>query len=228
MNLGKLLACPFLWLAFTQKAHYNAAMKINQRPLPYAEKLAQRQLKDIDTVVIHCTELPDLATARQFAEKVHYASGTGNSGHFYIDKNGEVHQWVPLNRVAHHVAGHNAHSIGIELDNRGRYQDWFASDHQTPTDPYPPRQIAALVALLKQLQQKLPSLKYIAGHEDLDQRLIPAEDNPERLIRRKIDPGPLFPWETVMANTRLINIGPQAHKKTTEKPPQPDVGNSHE
>ncbi len=203
-------------------------MKINLRPLPYESKLATRPLDAIDTVVIHCTELPDLATARQFAEKIHYASGTGNSGHFYLGKDGQVHQWVAVNRVAHHVAGHNAHSIGIELDNRGRYPHWFASNHQTPTDPYPPRQIAALVALLKQLQQKLPSLKYIAGHEDLDQRLIPAQDNPERLIRRKIDPGPLFPWETVMANTRLINIGPQGDNQRQVKTPQASTGKTHE
>jgi len=203
-------------------------MKINSRPLPYTPQLATRPLEAIDTVVIHCTELPDLATARQFAEKIHYASGTGNSGHFYIGKSGDVHQWVSLDRVAHHVAGHNRHTIGIELDNRGRYPHWFRSDHQLPTDPYPPQQISALVALLQHLQQKLPSLKYIAGHEDLDQRRIPAKDNAQRLIRRKIDPGPLFPWEMVMANTRLINIGPQGGNQPKGKTPPSDKEKNHE
>jgi N-acetylmuramoyl-L-alanine amidase len=191
-------------------------MKILRRPLPYAAKLTPRPLTDIDTVVIHCTELPDMATARQFGEKIHYASGTGNSGHFYISKSGQVEQWVDENRIANHVAGHNLHTIGIELDNRGRYPHWFDSRYQQPNDPYTDAQITALIALLQHLQQKLPALQYIAGHEDLDQRRIAAEDRPEVMIRRKIDPGPLFPWEKVMASIRLINIGQQPGNTDTK------------
>ena len=56
-------------------------------PLPYVAALATRPVESIDLVVIHCTELPDLAMARQFGESIHYqASRTGNSGHFYIDR----------------------------------------------------------------------------------------------------------------------------------------------
>ena len=36
---------------------------VHVEPLPYAERLAPREPGDIDLVVIHCTELPDLATA---------------------------------------------------------------------------------------------------------------------------------------------------------------------
>ena len=58
-------------------------------PLPYVNALATRELGDIDLVVIHCTELPDLALAREFGERVLYAdSGTGNSGHYYIERDG--------------------------------------------------------------------------------------------------------------------------------------------
>ncbi len=184
-------------------------MEITCHLLPYVEKLASRTLDSIDTVVIHCTELPDIATARQYAENLHYDSGTGNSGHFYIDKQGHTQQWVPLEHVAHHVAGYNTRSIGIELDNRGRYPHWFHTDSQVPTDPYPKAQINALVHLLQQVQQKVPTLKYIAGHEDLDLRTMPAEDDPKVIIRRKIDPGPLFPWDDLMPHIRLINIGQQ-------------------
>ena len=91
-------------------------------PLPYAERLEARALDAIELVVIHCTELPDLATAREYGERVLYADGgTGNSGHFYIDRDGSVHAWVPVERVAHHVRGHNPRSVGIELVNRGRF-----------------------------------------------------------------------------------------------------------
>ena len=55
--------------------------ELNVWPLPYEERLEARPLAQIDMVVIHCTELPDLAMAREFGERVHYDSGTGNSGH---------------------------------------------------------------------------------------------------------------------------------------------------
>src|SRR3546814_11398454 len=75
----------------------------------------------VDLVVIHCTELPDLATAREYGERVlHTGSGTGNSGHYYVDRNGDCHRFVAPDRVAHHVRGYNPRSIGIELVNAGR------------------------------------------------------------------------------------------------------------
>jgi N-acetylmuramoyl-L-alanine amidase len=154
--------------------------------------------------VIHCTELPDLGTARQWGEKlVHENSHTGNSGHFYIDRDGSIEQWVPTNRVAHHVRDQNLHTIGIELVNTGRFPDWFHSDKQHMSEPYPDRQIDALVSLLNSLTLQLPGLELVAGHEDLDTDLLPADDKPEVLIRRKLDPGPQFPWSTLLAGITL-------------------------
>lgn len=146
-------------------------------------------------VVIHCTELPDLAMARVWGEKVvHSKTQTGNSGHFYIDRDGSIHQWVPVDCVAHHVRGHNEQSIGIELVNNGRYPDWFKSNHQEMSEPYPTVQIKALVVLLGHLVATLPGLERVAGHEELDTDLLPSEDKPEIMINRKLDPGPHFPW----------------------------------
>ena len=175
-------------------------------PLTYVEKLEARPIEAIELVVIHCTELPDLAEARVAGERVLYPSGTGNSGHFYIDRDGQVHVWVPPDRVAHHVRGHNARSIGIELVNRGRYPDWLASTSQRMDHPYTAEQIAALRALLRELQVRLPNLREIAGHEDLDTEQVPASDNPGRLVFRKRDPGPLFPWSEVLADLPLARI----------------------
>ena len=45
---------------------------IHLQPLPYVDALAARDPAAIDTVVLHCTELPDLATARAYGERVHY------------------------------------------------------------------------------------------------------------------------------------------------------------
>jgi N-acetylmuramoyl-L-alanine amidase len=176
-------------------------------PLPYADLLQARSLGDIDLVVVHCTELPDLATARTYGERVlHPDSGTGNSGHFYIDRDGSVHAWVPLERVAHHVRGYNARSLGIELVNTGRFPDWLDSRHQAMDEPYAEAQLDALVGLLQALCVELPALRHIAGHEDLDRERVAASDDPTRQVPRKRDPGPRFPWPRVLGAVPLQRL----------------------
>jgi N-acetylmuramoyl-L-alanine amidase len=181
--------------------------EIREDFLSYVQRLDSRPGGSIDLLVIHCTELPDLATARVFGEKIHYPeSSTGNSGHFYIDRDGLIEQWVPLDRVAHHVRGHNPRSIGIELVNNGRYPDWFHSGRQQMKEPYPAQQIEALVKLVNHLGEHLPGLKNVAGHEDLDTAWIPSEDSPATRIRRKLDPGPHFPWASFMKRIPLRRL----------------------
>ncbi len=169
------------------------------RHLSYVCRLQHRLPDAIDLVVVHCTELPDLQTARSYGERiVHEASQTGNSGHFYIERNGWTEEWVPPERVAHHVRGFNERSIGVELVNRGRYPDWFDSRGQIMQEAYPAAQVQALLDLLDALRVSLPSLRWIAGHQELDTDQLPASDDPSRLVRRKLDPGPLFPWAAVL------------------------------
>jgi N-acetylmuramoyl-L-alanine amidase len=179
-------------------------------PLPYVARLQSRALADVALVVIHCTELPDLATAREYGERVLYPeSGTGNSGHYYIDRDGSVQRWVPEARIAHHVRGHNPQSVGIELVNRGRWPHWLDAAHQAMDEPYPDAQVAALIALLGHLRATLPALQEIAGHEDLDLDRVPATDNPAVTVPRKRDPGPLFPWDRVLAAVPLRRLEPR-------------------
>jgi N-acetylmuramoyl-L-alanine amidase len=181
--------------------------RIHDQPLPYVDILPERPVDAVELVVIHCTELPDLAMAREYGEKVLHASGAGNSGHYYVDRDGAVYRYVPGTRVANHVRGNNANSIGIELVNRGRYPHWWDSRQQQMTEPYSEIQIAALNALLAQLRVEFPKLRDIAGHEDLDTALMPASDDASLEIRRKLDPGPLFPWAEVMQDSGLLRIG---------------------
>lgn len=183
---------------------------IHDQPLPYVECLPQRPRAAVTLVVIHCTELPDLATARTYGEKVLYDSGAGNSGHYYIDRDGAIYRYVPGDRIAHHVRGHNDASIGIELINRGRFPDWFDSRQQAMTEPYPPAQLDALRALLAQLRAEFPQLRTIAGHEDLDTARVPASDDPAIEVARKRDPGPLFPWPDVLRDAGLQRLPPGA------------------
>ena len=179
---------------------------IHDQPLPYVPHLPERPASAVTLVVIHCTELPDLATAREYGEKVLYDSGAGNSGHYYIDRDGATYRYVPGTRVAHHVRGHNADSIGIELVNTGRYPDWFDSHRQVMAEPYTGAQVAALRGLLAALRREFPNLRSIAGHEDLDTATVSASDDPARQVPRKRDPGPLFPWDDVLEGCGLERL----------------------
>jgi N-acetylmuramoyl-L-alanine amidase len=184
-------------------------LAIHDWPLPYESRLEQRARSAVDLVVIHCTELPDMKTAREFGERIRYAqTQTGNSGHYYIDTDGKLYRFVSADRVANHTYGWNTRSVGIEIANIGRYPDWGDSRHQAFTTPYTKEQIDALLALLRQLRHDLPNLKYIAGHEDLDRRLEPARDDPTIMLRRRQDPGPLFPWTEIVPASGLERLIP--------------------
>ena len=73
-------------------------------------------------------------------------------------------------------------------------------------EPYSDAQDDALVELLQSLEAALPALRWIAGHEDLDTTEVPASDDPARTVRRKRDPGPLFPWARVLGAVALQRL----------------------
>lgn len=182
------------------------SLTIHELPLPYVELLPERPVEAVELVVIHCTELPELATAREYGERVLHPSGAGNSGHYYIDRDGTIYRYVPGTRVANHVRGHNPESIGIELVNLGRYPHWWDSHFQQMTEPYRNSQITALRTLLVELCREFPRLQRIAGHEELDTALIPASNDATIQVHRKLDPGPLFPWATVLDGCGLSRL----------------------
>ncbi|KFN41223.1 N-acetylmuramoyl-L-alanine amidase [Arenimonas oryziterrae] len=183
-------------------------LPLHSWPLPYEERLDERPPTQIDLVVIHCTELPDMAMAREYGERQLYDAGTGNSGHFYIDRDGTVHVFVSPTRVANHTRGYNPRSIGIELVNTGRYPDWYDSRRQTMAEPYTEAQIRSLSTLLLTLKRDLPQLALIAGHEDLDTAKVNASDDPNQQVWRKRDPGPQFPWPRVLEESGLQRLKP--------------------
>ena len=172
-------------------------LEITDRIVGWHDLLPARSTADISMVVLHATELPDMEAAWAEAEKSasESESGRGVCGHLYVDRDGTVYRFVPFDRVAFHVEGFNTPSIGIELVNRGRYPNWFMSWGQQPTEEFPPAQLKALRALLSSLRDQCPAIADLYRHSDLDQRLVPAEDHPEQMVRRRIDPGPLFPWK---------------------------------
>lgn len=109
------------------------------------------------------------------------------SAHFFIERGGEVTQFVsPQHRAWHAgVSSYqgrtrcNDFAIGIELEG-------------TDETPYTAIQYQSLAELILALQQQYPKLspKAIVGHSDIS----PG---------RKTDPGPYFMWETIW---RLLGI----------------------
>ena len=170
-------------------------LNITDQKLPYWHKLSARNTDELNMVVIHATELTDLAEAREYGERVLYEeSGTGASGHFYIDRDGSIYQYVPDNRIANHTSGWNAKTLGIELINLGRYPNWYHTDYQYMQEAYPDEQIDALILLVNELKSRYAGIKFTQGHEELDTRMIPSDNNPDINVPRKMDPGPYFPW----------------------------------
>jgi N-acetylmuramoyl-L-alanine amidase len=173
-------------------------LQITEHLLPYNDRLEKRDTGELDLIVLHCTELPTMQMAREFGERiVLLETQTGLSGHYYMDRDGKVYQYVDDDRVARHVIGYNQNSLGIEMVNLGRFPHWFHADHQACTEPYTMEQLDSLQKLLRLLKERYPQISWIARHSDLDTNWIPAEDDPLIQIRRKVDPGPMFPWEQI-------------------------------
>ncbi|HEX4893578.1 MAG TPA: peptidoglycan recognition family protein [Hyphomicrobiaceae bacterium] len=111
--------------------------------------------------------------------------------HYIVGPDGEVARSVPEDEVAFHAVDRNDDSIGIELINAG-----------DGIEPFPEKQIAALRELVAGIQKRwrIPGLE-VKGHEDVDRSTFVCGGQP---VRRKQDPGPLFPWHTFRQELRLV------------------------
>lgn len=163
-------------------------------------------------VILHYTE-------GDFPRALDLLTKGGVSSHYLIsDKPAAIYQLVDESRRAYHAGASawksdaqlNASSIGIELVNPG-YRD-------TPQGreffAYPPEQIALLVDLLKQI---------VARHEVDPDRIL---GHNEIAPRRKVDPGPLFPWQ-VLAQAGLVrwpDAAQVAQRRQAFEQQLPDAG----
>jgi len=151
------------------------------------------------------------------------------SAHFVIDRDGTITQLVSCADAAWHagVSSVNRATIGVELANVGWVESdgdggwvdsqgrpWKADAEPVPAElrfpngltvaklwvPYTPQQIAAIKALQKRIAGSAWSaaLRDQKGHEDV---LDPPG--------AKVDPGPLFPWD------ELVAFDDRPNKRTT-------------
>jgi N-acetylmuramoyl-L-alanine amidase len=134
----------------------------------------------VDILVLHYTELPlqESLDILSDATREHRVSA-----HYVLAEDGTVYRLVPEERTAWHAGRSswrgrealNATSIGIEIVNlHGDRHD------------YPPRQIAALIELCRDILMRHPAIepRNVVGHSDI-------------APQRKIDPGRRFPWKTL-------------------------------
>ena len=166
-------------------------------PSPHCDARPQGVVPDL--IVIHGISLPpgefggawidDLFLGRLDATAHPFFAGIAHlrvSAHVLIRRDGAVTQYVPFHLRAWHAgvssfegrAGCNDFSIGIELEG-------------TDDTPYTEAQYLSLARVIAELQQAYPSLRAIAGHEDI----APG---------RKTDPGASFEWSRLEA---LLNDG---------------------
>ena len=154
-----------------------AALEIKQTPIEFGEtrvELTKKYIKshyaldvqDIKIVpkiiVIHHTAIDDFddSLSRFASETLPSIRADINSGgalnvsaHFMVERDGTVHQLMPLDTMARHVIGLNYNSIGIE--NVGG---------QGGTDNLTKEQLEANIALIKELQKRFSAIEYLIGH----------------------------------------------------------------
>jgi AmpD protein len=151
---------------------------------------------EVTLAVIHSISLPPGefggdAIERLFTNRLDSAAhpyfgqiaGLRVSAHFLIRRDGELVQFVPIERRAWHAGASrwrgrsrcNDFSVGIELEG---------ADHA----PFEPAQYAVLVGVLRKL-----SLREIAAHSDV----APG---------RKSDPGVHFDWARVLSALSAYDI----------------------
>lgn len=129
----------------------------------------------VQYIIIHYTAMSSARDALKWL----CSSESKVSSHYLIDEKGEVFSLVPEKYRAWHAGTPsywngqddiNSRSIGIELSNLGNH-------------PFPLKQIKSLCLLIKNIQNRYDINPFdILGHADV-------------ACRRKIDPGPFFPWK---------------------------------
>ena len=148
----------------------------------------------IDTVVIHSTGGPTCDPRTRRIEWIKGGALDTNMRvieahptlgiHYMIGRDGALRKSIPENQIGHHVVGHSERSIAIELVNDGDGRD-----------PFPPEQLGVLVKLLRDIttRHQIPRER-VVRHSDLDQSVLWCN----RQMRRKVDPGPAFPYDKVL------------------------------
>ena len=126
------------------------------------------------------------------------ASALNVSTHFMVERNGTIHQLMPLNFMARHVIGLNYSSIGIENVGGAGYKEDLTVE-----------QLLANIFIVNYVRKKFPTVEYIVGHHEYrcfeGTALWLEKDDGYRT--EKFDPGANF-MKDLRANTSGFKAAP--------------------
>jgi len=194
----------FLFLSLSSFLH---AYEIQQTPIEFADEritLTKEYIKDhyaLDVedikivpkiVLIHYTAIEgfEKSLARFKSQtlpsdrpEISKASALNVSTHFMVERDGTIHQLMPLDFMARHVIGLNFNSIGIEnVGGEGYVQDLTVE------------QLSANIFIVNYLKKKFSSIEYVVGHHEYrcfeNTELWLEKDDGYRT--KKYDPGENF------------------------------------
>jgi len=122
-------------------------------------------MRTITLIIIHCSATPEgrsLSFEECRRDHIMHRHFQDIGYHFYITRDGTVHDGRPIEKVGAHCEGHNSHSIGIcyegGLDANGK-----------PADTRTEAQRKALKSLVERMHRLFPKA-LIVGHHDLNPR----------------------------------------------------------
>lgn len=122
-------------------------------------------MRTITLIIIHCSATPEgrsLSFEECRRDHIIHRHFRDIGYHFYITRDGTVHDGRPIEKVGAHCEGHNSHSIGIcyegGLDANGK-----------PADTRTEAQRKALKSLVERMHRLFPKA-LIVGHHDLNPR----------------------------------------------------------
>lgn len=122
-------------------------------------------MRTITLIIIHCSATPkgrSLSFEECRRDHIMHRHFRDIGYHFYITRDGTVHDGRPIEKVGAHCEGHNSHSIGIcyegGLDANGK-----------PADTRTEAQRKALKSLVERMHRLFPKA-LIVGHHDLNPR----------------------------------------------------------
>lgn len=122
-------------------------------------------MRTITLIIIHCSATPEgrsLSFEECRRDHIMHRHFRDIGYHYYITRDGVVHEGRPIEKVGAHCEGHNSHSIGIcyegGLDANGK-----------PADTRTDAQRKALKSLVERMHRLFPKA-LIVGHHDLNPR----------------------------------------------------------
>lgn len=166
--------------------------------------------RPITEVIVHCTATPEgrdvsVQTIREWHVRDRKWSDIGY--HWVVLLDGTVQAGRPEALVGAHVAGHNTGTLGVV------YVGGVAKDGKTPKDTRTPAQKAALLAHVKALIERYPTITKVTGHNQHAAKACPSFDV------RKDDLGKLFDKPKAVAPTYQGHTAPMP-KYEYQAPPK--------